>query len=207
MARLDRAIAPSIRHLRRSDPTGPHLTSPLRIGSNAIVTVKTFHSSGAISFSTKGEYGVRLMVRLAARYGRGPASLGEIALEEDLPRAYLEQLVMPLREARLVTSTRGARGGYELGRPPADIRMSEVLRALEGPLAPMICASEDPEHENPCGRTGTCTVNHLWIRVRDAIAGALDSMTLADLVPVSPFIDLTPRSETAAATPHVPVVA
>ena len=157
------------------------------------MTVKTFHSSGAISFSTKGEYGVRLMVRLAARQGRGPASLGEIALEEDLPRAYLEQLVIPLREAGLVTSTRGARGGYELGRPADTIRMGEVLRALEGPLAPMICAGEDDLHLAACGRSGRCTVNHLWVRVRDAIAGALDSMSLADLVPVPDLVTIAPR--------------
>ena len=157
------------------------------------MTVKTFHSSGAISFSTKGEYGVRLMVRLAARQGRGPASLGEIAMEEDLPRAYLEQLVIPLREAGLVISTRGARGGYELARPAGTIRMGEVLRALEGPLAPMICAGEDDLHAAACGRSGSCTVNHLWIRVRDAIAGALDSMSLADLVPVADLVTIAPR--------------
>ena len=163
------------------------------------MTVKTFHSSGAISFSTKGEYGVRLMVRLAARHGRGPASLGEIALEEDLPRAYLEQLVIPLREAGLVTSTRGAHGGFEIARPPAQIRMGEVLRALEGPLAPMICAGEDPLHTAACGRSGSCTVNHLWIRVRDAIAGALDSMSLADLVPAADLVTIGPRAGTLAA--------
>ncbi len=61
--------------------------------------------------------------------------------------------------------------------------MSEVLRALEGPIAPMICASEDPEHAIVCDRSTRCTVNLLWVRVRDAVAGALDSMTLADLVP------------------------
>jgi Rrf2 family protein len=142
-----------------------------------------FHGSGAIAFSTKGEYGVRLMVQLGRRYGSGPASLAEVAADEDLPRAYLEQLVVSLREAGLVTSTRGAHGGYELARPPASIAMSEVLRALEGPLAPMLCASEDPEHATVCDRTTRCTVNLLWVRVRDAVSGALDSMTLADLVP------------------------
>ncbi len=136
-----------------------------------------------MAFSTKGEYGVRLMVQLGRHFGRGPASLTEIAQEEDLPRAYLEQLVMSLRDVGLVTSTRGARGGYELARSPAEIRMSEILRALEGPIAPMICASEDPEHAMTCDRTTNCTVNLLWVRVREAIAGALDSMTLADLVP------------------------
>lgn len=136
-----------------------------------------------MSFSTKGEYGVRLMVQLGRHFGRGPASLAEIAAEEDLPRAYLEQLVMSLRDAGLVVSTRGARGGYELSRPPAEISMAQVLRALEGPIAPMICASDDPEHATICDRTSRCTVNVLWVRLRDAIAITLESMTLADLVP------------------------
>jgi Rrf2 family cysteine metabolism transcriptional repressor len=146
-------------------------------------TRPAYHGSGAIAFSTKGEYGVRLMVQLGRHHGTGPASLAEIAAEEDLPRAYLEQLVVSLRDAGLVTSTRGAHGGYELARPPETIPMSEVLRALEGPLAPMMCASDDPEHGTSCGRSPNCTVNVLWVRVRDAVTGALDSMTLADLVP------------------------
>lgn len=123
------------------------------------------------------------MVQLGRHYGKGPASLAEIAAEEDLPRAYLEQLVVNLREGGLVTSTRGAHGGYELARTPETISMAEVLRALEGPIAPMLCASDDPEHANLCDRSSHCTVNVLWVRVRDAVAGALDSMTLADLVP------------------------
>jgi Rrf2 family protein len=122
------------------------------------------------------------MAQLARRYGTGPASLTDIAEEEDLPRAYLEQLVISLRDADLVQSTRGAHGGYELTRAPELMVMGEVLRALEGPIAPMICATDDPNHM-VCSRSGHCTVNFLWLRVRDAIAGALDSMTLADLVP------------------------
>jgi Rrf2 family cysteine metabolism transcriptional repressor len=152
-----------------------------------------FHGSGAVAFSTKGEYGVRLLAQLARHHGAGPASLAEIAAAEDLPRAYLEQLAFVLRDAGLVASTRGAHGGYELTRDPADIRMGEVLRALEGPLAPMICASDDPAHIE-CGRTASCTVNVLWLRVRDAIATTLDGMTLADLVPVRGApIGLDPR--------------
>jgi Rrf2 family transcriptional regulator, cysteine metabolism repressor len=131
------------------------------------------------------------MVQLGRHAGRGPASLAEIAAEEDLPRAYLEQLVVSLREAGLVTSTRGAHGGYELARPPETITMTEVLRALEGPIAPMMCATDDPEHGILCDRSARCTVNVLWVRVRDAVAGALDSMTLADLVP--------PRTDAPAA--------
>jgi len=135
------------------------------------------------------------MVQLGRHYGAGPASLTEIAAAEDLPRAYLEQLAMGLRDAGLVVSTRGAHGGYELARDPGEIRMSDVLRALEGPIAPMICASDDPDHESICDRTASCTVNFLWVRVRDAIAGALDGMTLADLVPLRPRpIDGEPRA-------------
>jgi Rrf2 family protein len=142
-----------------------------------------FHGTGAVAFSTKGEYGVRLMVQLGRHFGAGPASLAEIAAAEDMPRAYLEQLAFVLRDAGLVRSTRGAHGGYELARQPAEINMSEVLRALEGPLAPMICATDEPGHDLACDRTSSCTVNLLWIRVRDAVAGALDGVTLADLVP------------------------
>jgi Rrf2 family protein len=133
------------------------------------------------------------MAQLARHYGRGPASLAAVAADEDLPRAYLEQLAMSLRDAGLVVSTRGARGGYQLARPPAEIRMSDVLRALEGPIAPMLCATDDPEHALLCDRSARCTVNVLWVRVRDAITGTLDAMTLADLTP-PPVLQLDPSS-------------
>ena len=146
------------------------------------------------------------MVQLGRHYGAGPASLAEIAAAEDMPRAYLEQLAFVLRDAGLVVSTRGAHGGYQLSRAPGAIHMSEVLRALEGPLAPMICATEDEAHDL-CGRTSSCTVNLLWVRVRDAVAGALDGVTLADLVPqrvvaVQPrTADASPSLEGALTTP------
>jgi Rrf2 family transcriptional regulator, cysteine metabolism repressor len=125
------------------------------------------------------------MVQLGRRFGAGPASLAEIASDEDLPRPYLEQLVMSLRDAGLVVSTRGSHGGYELARPPQDIAMITVLRALEGPIAPMICATDDAlaAHESTCDRTARCTVNFLWIRIRDAISETLEGISLADLVP------------------------
>jgi Rrf2 family cysteine metabolism transcriptional repressor len=145
------------------------------------------------------------MAQLAVRYGRGPASLTDIAEREDLPRAYLEQLVVSLRDADLVHSTRGAHGGYELTRAPELILMGEVLKALEGPVAPMICVTDDVSHV-ACGRTGYCTVNYMWVRVRDAITGALDSMSLADLVPVGarlgrPDVSMLGAQTDAAARP------
>ena len=157
-----------------------------------------FPGSGAVHFSTRGEYGVRLMMELARHYGAGPVSLTEMADHESLPRPYLEQLVISLREAGLVQSTRGAHGGYTLSAPPSEIRMGAVLRALEGPIVPMVCASEDPIHAGICGRTGFCNVNMLWVKVRNAITDALDSVTLADLAtprPSHPFhADLTLNS-------------
>jgi Rrf2 family protein len=159
----------------------------------------SFHGTGAVAFSTKGEYGVRLMVQLGRHFGRGPASLAEVAAAEDMPRAYLEQLAFVLRDAGLVVSTRGAHGGYELARPPQAIPMGEVLRALEGPLAPMICATDDPGHDLACDRTSSCTVNLLWIRVRDAVAGALDGVTLADLVPLR-LVSVQPSATDRTAT-------
>jgi len=164
----------------------------------------TVPNSGALHFSTRGEYGVRLMVELARHYGSGPVSLSEMAEHESLPRPYLEQLVVSLREAGLVTSTRGAHGGYELAKPPATIRMSKVITALEGPIAPMICASDDPHHVETCQRAGFCNVERLWQRVRDAIVEALDSMTLDELAaprtghpshPDSDIVAVGPRTE------------
>lgn len=155
----------------------------------------TFSASGAVHFSTRGEYGVRLMMELARHHGGGPVSLTAMADHEALPRPYLEQLVVSLRSAGLVVSTRGARGGYQLARDPGEIRMSSVLRALEGPIAPMVCASEDELHAGLCGRSTFCNVNVLWTRVREAIIGALDSMTLADLAQpraAHPFHPLIP---------------
>src|ERR671914_2245606 len=96
-------------------------------------------------FSTKAEYGVRVMAHLAKRDGQQPISLGSIADAEGLPLAYLEHIVQRLRRADLVESRRGAHGGYTLKRPPAEITMAEVVAALEGDIAPIECisASED----------------------------------------------------------------
>ena len=133
--------------------------------------------------STKGEYGVRIMVDLARHYNGRPRSLTDIAQVEALPLAYLEQLVKLLREAcpSLVTSTRGAHGGYRLSRSPDKITMGEIVRVLEGPIAPMICAVEG-DMTQVCGFLDSCKTKYLWAKVRDAVAHTLDTMTLADLM-------------------------
>ena len=130
--------------------------------------------------STRGEYGVRAMVALAHRFGEGPMSITEIAKVSSVPPAYLEQLIAPLRRAGLVESKRGARGGYVLSRQPDLIRVGDVYRVMEGPVAPMDCVSEDLDAQT-CPLIEGCETRPIWLKVRDSIIDALDSTTLADL--------------------------
>jgi Rrf2 family transcriptional regulator, cysteine metabolism repressor len=135
--------------------------------------------------STRGEYGVRAMVALAHNYGGGPMSIAAVSKESAIPTAYLEQLIGPLRRAGLVESKRGARGGYQLTRSPEQVTVGDVYRVMEGPVAPMDCVSEDPS-EQTCPLIVGCETRPVWIKMRDAIASTLDSMTLADLISQSP---------------------
>ena len=131
--------------------------------------------------SSRGEYGVRAMVALAHHYGDGPMSIAAVARASSVPTAYLEQLIGPLRRAGLVESTRGAQGGYQLARPPDRVRVGEVYRVMEGPIAPMDCVSEDPADQT-CPLIDGCETRPVWLKVRDSIVETLDSMTLADLI-------------------------
>lgn len=131
--------------------------------------------------STRGEYGVRAMVALARHYGAGPMSIAAMAKESSVPYAYLEQLIVPLRRAGIVESKRGAQGGYQLTRDPHLVRVGEIYRVMEGPVAPMDCVSEDPADQT-CPLIEGCETRPVWLKVRDSIVEALDSMTLADLV-------------------------
>lgn len=151
-----------------------------------------------IRFSARGEYGIRMMMDLARHYGKGPQSLAEVAKNEGLPAPYLEQLVGKLRKAQLVASHHGAHGGYELTRPPAEITVGEVMRVLEGPISPYICATEGSPAEI-CAREPFCTANLVWELVRESVARALDSLTLADLIPVKTESPLWGRMDDAIA--------
>src|ERR671924_477808 len=135
-------------------------------------------------FSTKAEYGVRIMAHLAAHDGDGPVSLSAIAEAEGLPLAYLEHLVQRLRKAELVESRRGAHGGYTLAREASDITMAEVVEALEGDIAPIECITADADGVLTCAREGSapCPTKLLWTRVQGSIVRTLNEMTLDDLV-------------------------
>jgi len=140
-------------------------------------------------FSTKSEYGVRVMVELARRGSDAPVPLTEIAEYEGLPLAYLEHLVARLRRAGLIDSRRGAHGGYLLAREPAAITMAEVVEALEGTIAPIECISSDADGTLRCSRETDpehiCTTKILWARVRGSIVRTLQETTLDELVPAN----------------------
>jgi Rrf2 family cysteine metabolism transcriptional repressor len=160
-------------------------------------------------FTTKAEYGVRLLVELGRHYGERPVSLKAIAEAEGLPLAYLERIVALLRKAALVESTRGAHGGYRLARDPATITMDEAVLALEGAVAPMSCFVDDREEGRVlCSHVGddghACATKLLWTRVQGGVIKALASTTLADLVAFSssPAV-LNPTASIPTATKEV----
>ncbi|MFE8696826.1 cysteine metabolism transcriptional regulator CymR [Cytobacillus sp. FJAT-53684] len=123
-----------------------------------------------MKISTKGRYGLTIMIELAKKHGEGPISLKSIAQTNNLSEHYLEQLIAPLRNAGLVKSIRGAYGGYVLGDAPANITAGDIIRVLEGPISPV----EGIEDEEPAKK-------HLWMRIRDAVKDVLDNTTVEDL--------------------------
>ena len=132
-----------------------------------------------MKISAKEEYGLRAMAELAGRYGDGAVPLSEIARAEELSMDYLEQIFPSLRAAGLVNSTRGAKGGYELSRLPAEITIGDVLRALVGEILDLECLSE--KDASPCAREDVCIVHPVWKAVYDRVVETLDSTTLGDL--------------------------
>src|SRR5688572_19213417 len=117
---------------------------------------------------------MRLMVDLARRWGQGTVSLRAVAEREDLPEAYLEQLVAALRRSGLVTGKRGAGGGYTLARDPAAITAGDVVRALEGPIEPQVCTAEGDPVVN-CVREQDCGTREVWLRSEERKSTRLNS--------------------------------
>ena len=131
-----------------------------------------------MKISTKGRYALRLMIDLAAWGGETPVSLRDVAQRQQLSDKYLEQIVTPLSRAGLVRSVRGAGGGYLLTRPAEEYTVGDILRPLEGDLAPVECAT-DAEF---CSRCSQCVTVELWQEIHRAVSAVVDGTTLADLV-------------------------
>ena len=136
-----------------------------------------------IRLSTKGRYGTRLMISLAQYYQNGKESiiLKKISDEEDISIRYLEQIIIPLKIAKLVKSIRGAGGGYILARKPSDIKLGEILLALEGSC----CLVECVDDEDYCDKIQKCATYDVWKNASFLLKDYFDSTTLQDLVAIS----------------------
>jgi len=131
-----------------------------------------------MKISTRGRYGVRALLDLAMRWGQGPVQLKNIARNQEVSLQYLEHLMRPLIAAGLVRSMRGAHGGVWLAKPPEETKVSEVIEALVGSIAPVECV-DDPA---VCNRSDRCATRDVWCELKRVMDEVLESMTLHDLV-------------------------
>src|ERR1700680_1757929 len=145
-----------------------------------------------MKISQKGLYALQAMMMLARKYQQGAIRIRDIAYEETLPEKFLELILLELKNARIVESVRGAKGGYQLRRAPSEIRLSEIIRLMDGPLAPFGDADQlrtlidrDADHR---------TLYQVFLEVRDAAARILENTTLADLISRGPAADSRPQT-------------
>lgn len=132
--------------------------------------------------STKSRYGVAAMVDIAEHFGKGPVALRSVAERQQVSEHYLEQLMSNLRNAGFVRSIRGSQGGYVLAKKPADITVGDIVRAMEGPIAPVDCLLAEKGLNNPyCGKSGDCIRRNIWLKMGESITEALDSISLESL--------------------------
>jgi Rrf2 family cysteine metabolism transcriptional repressor len=133
-------------------------------------------------FSTRSEYGIRVMVRLGRSFGEGPVPLNELADQEGLPLSYLEQIAGQLRRAGLVASRMGVKGGYTLARRPGAISMADIVRSLEGSLAPVSCLAEGGGPGECTHADAPCSAHAFWEQLQGTITATLESVSVADLM-------------------------
>lgn len=138
-----------------------------------------------MKLSKKSEYGLRALLELTLAHGTATLQRQDIAARQHIPIEFLEQILLALKRAGLLSSRRGAKGGYTLIKQPKDISLGHVIRILDGPLAPIGCVSKTAYQkcsDCPYANKTQCPVQHVMGAVRDAIAGILDNYTLKDFV-------------------------
>ena len=133
-----------------------------------------------MKLSTKGGYGLRALIDLAVYSGDETVSIASIASRQNISESYLEQLIAKLRKAGLVTSVRGAGGGYKLAKPAEEISVGDILRALEGSLDPVECPGL--KEESTCDGSEFCVTKYVWQRINDSINRTVDEIKISDLV-------------------------
>ena len=131
-----------------------------------------------MKFSTRARYGTRVLLELALHWGEGPMLLRDISKRQQIPLPYLQQFIGRLVKAGIITTTRGARGGIMLCKPPKEIILSEVITLLEGSIAPVACVDTPAVYP----RSGTCVTHDIWAEVKKAVDGVLESTSFEDLV-------------------------
>lgn len=135
------------------------------------------------TISKRTQYALKAVISLARRYGEGPVLIATIANEEDIPLKFLEGILLDLKGRGILESKKGKGGGYQLGRSPSTITVGAIIRLIEGPLAPLPCASESAYRAcEECPDVEHCATRIVMRQVRDSIAAVLDHTTLADLV-------------------------
>jgi Rrf2 family protein len=141
----------------------------------------------SVKVSKRGEYALRALIDfgLAQALGRPLLQVSELASKEDLPVKFLEQILMQLKAAGYLESRRGKRGGYLLARPPENISIGQVIRLIDGPLAPISCVSQTAYVRCSCPDEEHCGLRMLMLDVRNAITNILDRYTLADVVEIT----------------------
>lgn len=127
--------------------------------------------------STKSRYGARAVLDIAIHGDQGPVTLNQISARQEISKKYLEQIIHRLLKAGVLVSLRGPQGGYLLGRPAARIRLGEIIRSLDGPVAPVRCVDE-PEI---CDRTERCVTRDVWTEIKESVESVIDRITVADL--------------------------
>ncbi|MBC8276156.1 MAG: Rrf2 family transcriptional regulator [Chloroflexi bacterium] len=131
-----------------------------------------------MKLSARARYGTKALLELALHWGEEPVLLKDVAQRQQIPLPYLEHLIGPLVQAGIVKSTRGARGGVSLLKPPEEVMLSEVIQLLEGSISPAECV-DNPE---TCSRSNLCVTHDIWDEVKEAVSKVLESITLQDLV-------------------------
>jgi Rrf2 family protein len=131
-----------------------------------------------MKLSTRFRYGTRLILELALNYDQGPVFLKDISNSQEISLKYLGQIVIKLKSAGIVSSTRGAHGGYYLTKHPENIRLSEIIEALDGPFILVECIN-DPQK---CSRYEGCVARIFWMDINDKFYNTLDSITVQDLL-------------------------
>jgi len=131
--------------------------------------------------SNKAKYALKALLVLADEYGHGPILISDLAEREAIPKKFLEHILLELRKHGMLHSQKGRGGGYSLGKPPGSVTFGQVIRILDGPLAPVPCVSQTAYQRcKECKDEATCGVRIVMKETRDAIADVLDGVTLSD---------------------------